>query len=86
MDQQETKLHALKGELPEDFYNRFDRLLAVTRLSVVPKGDDKTREQVAAYIKSVTGSAPQQEKDLRMSAALAFSEEAVRLEMQLDGH
>lgn len=85
MDDQQAKLHALKGQLPEDFYNRFDRLLATTRLSVEPKSDDKADAQISAYIKSVTGSLPPEGKNLRTSAAAAFSEEAVRLEMQLDG-
>jgi len=85
MQEQETKLHALKGQLPEDFYNRLDRLMAATRLSVATKTDDKASQQVSAYIQSITGSLPPEGRDIRISAASAFSEEAVRLEMKLNG-
>ena len=86
VDEQRTRLHSLKGQMREDFYDRFESLLATTRLSFAPETDGASREQVVTYIKSITGSSPStQGMDLTIAEAFAFSEEAVRLQMLLDG-
>jgi hypothetical protein len=85
IEEKEGKLHALKAQLPEDFYNRFERLLAATKLSVAPNTDAAAKDQLSKYIQSVTGSSPPPGMNLTVSAAFAFSEESVRLAMKFDG-
>jgi hypothetical protein len=86
LDQQQSKLGALKGQVPEAFYDRYERLIATTRLAVAPSRDEHSSQEIAAYVQSVTGTpAPAGENNLTIAAARAFSEEVLRLDMLLDG-
>ena len=104
LDELDNKAQSLKGQLPPDFYERFRRLIATTRLSIAPNPDEHSREQINAYIQTITGAPPPKgdtdletsiqsltgkaskgDMNLTISAAFAFSEEALRLNMLLDG-
>jgi hypothetical protein len=103
LDELQSRAQSLKGQLPEDFYVRYQRLIEMSRLAI-SKLDDNGRQQLAGYIQSITGApptrgdptfaanitsltgaAPSPDMDLAISAAFACGEEALRLEMMLDG-
>src|SRR5262245_19585466 len=86
LDDQERKLSTLKGQLPHDFHDRYQRLIDITRLAIMPSIDGPSRQQIAEYVQSVTGTPPAEgENNLTIAAAFAFSEEVLRLDMLLDG-
>lgn len=86
LDEEESKLVALKGQVPEAFYDRYQRLIATTRLAIAPSRDEHSNQQIASFVQSVTGTpAPAGENELTVAAARAFSEEVLRLDMLLDG-
>jgi len=86
LDVQESQVASLRGQVPEAFIDRYARLIATTRLVVAKKPDSRETQQIAAFIKSVTGhAAPSSDNNLIIAAAAAFSEEVIRLDMLLDG-
>jgi len=104
LDELQSRAQSLKGELREDFYDRYHRLIEMSRLSFETKLDDSGRQQLADYIQSITGAPPARgdgrleatvqsltgappkfDLDFTISAAFACGEEALRLEMLLDG-
>ena len=86
LDDQESKLASLKGQLPQAFHDRYQRLIDITRLTIAPTIDGPSRQQIAEYVQSVTGTPPPEgANNLTISAAFAFSEEVLRLDMLLDG-
>jgi hypothetical protein len=86
LDAQEREVDSLRGQVPNDFIDRYRRLIATTRLVVARKPDERETQQIAAFVQSVTGkAAPSGESKLTIAAAAAFSEEVFRLDMLLDG-
>lgn len=58
LDELQTETRELKGKLPDNFYDRYARLVEITRLSLLPDIDANQRGQIVAYIQSITGQAP----------------------------
>ena len=86
LDQQESRLTSLKGQVPDAFIERYQRLLKTTRLVMAQKRNGQETEQIAAFVQSVTGRKPAGgDNNLILAAAAAFSEEVLRLDMLLDG-
>ena len=86
LDEQEKRLYSLKGEISEDFFSRYERMLSVTRLTIQPKRNADDLRAIADYIRSVTGqAAPSGDNDLIVAAAFALSEEVLRLDMEVSG-
>jgi hypothetical protein len=86
LDAQESKVASLRGQVPDDFIDRYHRLIAMTRLVVAKKHDERETQQIDEFVHSVTGkAAPSGDNNLTIAAAAAFSEEVLRLDMLLDG-
>jgi hypothetical protein len=81
----ESKAKSHKAELPEQFFDRYMRLIAATRLVIKTPQTSETKQGLHDYIRSVTGSAPPPGQNLTVLAAFAFSTEVVKLGMLLDG-
>jgi hypothetical protein len=86
LDEQESGIASLKGQVPDAFIDRYRRLITTTRLVVAKKRDDRETQQIASFVQSVTGATPPAgENNLIIAAAGAFGEEVLRLDMLLDG-
>ena len=51
LDDQESKLASLKGQLPKAFHDRYQRLIDITRLTIAPTIDGPSRQQIAEYVR-----------------------------------
>ena len=58
LDELQSRAESLKGELREDFYARYHRLIEMSRLSFETKLDNNGRQQLTDYIQSITGAPP----------------------------
>ena len=86
LDRQESKVASLNGVVPGAFIEGYRRLITATRLALAKKRNERDNEQIAAFVKSVTGTAPPPgDNNLIIAAAGAFSEEVLRLDMLLEG-
>src|SRR4030095_580230 len=54
LDAQEREVDSLKGHVPNDFIDRYLRLIATTRLVVARKPGERETQQISAFVQSVT--------------------------------
>jgi hypothetical protein len=78
LDELDGRIQALRGEVPEEFFVRYRRLIDVTRTVIAEKQDEDSRAKILEYVKATTGAVPT-ERELIAATAEACTREVSNL-------